>query len=53
MCADFHYNDNKPATICDHCGADLDAEGQPIGEQCNYSQDVCPVCGDAPCGQYC
>ena len=54
MCADGSEARIEEAVgQCELCGARIDAYGDSVEECCNYAQEVCPECGDAPCTGYC
>ena len=52
MCCDGYENEGPVVGVCPVCEADVDAEGDAVGWQCNYSPR-CPECGDAPCDGSC
>jgi hypothetical protein len=54
MCADgsdAHLED--AVGECPACGGRIDAEGDSVEECCNYAEDTCPECGNAPCTGRC
>ena len=53
MCSDGCVIEGEAVSECPECGSPLNEEGEPIGEHCNYSPSVCPLCGDAPCDGSC
>lgn len=54
MCADGSEERLKDAVgECKDCGGRIDIEGYTVEECCNYAQETCEACGNAPCTQFC
>ena len=51
MCCDG-WDNGEPVGECPECGAEVDESGDSVSG-CNYSEVVCPLCGDAPCCDAC